>query len=89
VNALIAAGYPYEFIGLLYYVLFLMMGRKRFAASYTNRSRVLALLAAMAMIGCVPFRYAAVPLGVEAMFALAVLALASTLADAINARRRR
>ncbi len=88
-NALIAAGYPYEFIGLLYYVLFLMMGRKRFAASYTNRSRVLALLAAMAMIGCVPFRYAAVPLGVEAMFALAVLALASTLADAINARRRR
>jgi hypothetical protein len=89
VNALIAAGYPYEFIGLLYYVLFLMMGRKRFAASYTNRSRFLALLAAMAMIGCVPFRYAAVPLGVEAMFALAVLALASTLADAINARRRR
>ncbi len=88
-NALTAAGYPYEFIGLLYYVLFLMMGRKRFAAGYTNRSRFLALLAAMAMIGCVPFRYAAVPLGVEAMFALAVLALASTLADAINARRRR
>lgn len=88
-NAVIAAGYPYEFVGLLYYVLFLMMGRKRYAGNYTNRSRYLALLAAMAMIGCVPFRYAAVPLGIEVMFALAVLALASTLADAINARRRR
>lgn len=88
-NAVIEAGYPYELVGLLYYVLFLMMGRKRYAASYTNRSRYLALLAAMVMIGCVPFRYAAVPLGVEAMFAFAVLALASTLADAVVARRRR
>ena len=87
-NAVIEAGYPYELVGLLYYVLFLMMGRKRYAASYTNRSRYLALLAAMVMIGCVPFRYAAVPLGVEAMFAVAVLALASTLADAFLARRR-
>jgi hypothetical protein len=89
VNAIVEAGYPYEFVGLLYYVLFLMMGRKRFAARYTNRSRYLTLLAAMAMIGCVPFHYAAVPLGVEVMFALAVLSLASTVADAVNARRRR
>jgi len=89
VNAIVEAGYPYELVGLLYYVLFLMMGRKSYAASYTNRSRYLALLAAMVMIGCVPFRYAAVPLGIEVMFAFAVLALASTLADAINARRRR
>lgn len=88
-NAIVEAGYPYEFVGLLYYVLFLMMSRKRYAANYTNRSRYLALLAAMVMIGCVPFRYATVPLGVEAMFALAVVALASTFADAINARRRR
>jgi hypothetical protein len=89
VSAVIEAGYPYELVGLLYYVLFLMMGRKRYAANYTNRSRYLALLAAIVMIGCVPFRYAAAPLGVEAMFAVAVVALASTVADAIVARRRR
>ncbi len=88
-NAAIEAGYPYELVGLLYYVLFLMMGRKRYAASYTNRSRLLALLAAIVMIGCVPFRYATVALGIEAMFALAVLALASTVADAFLARGRR
>ena len=88
-NAVIAAGYPYELVGLLYYVLFLMMGRKRYAGAYTNRSRVLALLAAIVMIGCVPFHYATVPLGIEAMFAVAVVALASTVADAVVARRRR
>ncbi len=87
-NAVIEAGYPYELAGLLYYVLFLLMGRKRYAANYTNRSRSLALLAAMAMIGCVPFHYATALAGVVAMFALAVLALASTLADALAARRR-
>ncbi len=85
---MIEAGYPYELVGLLYYVLFLMMGRKRHAANYTNRSRYLALLAAMVMIGCVPFHYATVPLGVEAMFAFALLALVSSVADAIVARRR-
>lgn len=88
-NAAIEAGYPYELVGLLYYVLFLMMGRRRYAGAYTNRSRYLALLAAIVMIGCVPFHYAGAPLGVEAMFALALLALASTLADAFLARRRR
>ena len=56
---LVAAGYPYELVGLLYYVLFLMMGRKRYAAKYTNRSRYLVLLAAIAMVGSVPFHYGA------------------------------
>ena len=87
-NAVIAAGYPYELAGILYYVLFLLMSRKRAAGRYTRRSRLLVVLAAIVMVGCVPFHYADVPLAVTAMFALAVLALLSTLADGIAARRR-
>jgi hypothetical protein len=88
VNAVVAAGYPYELAGILYYLLFVIMSRKRFAANYTNRSRILVMLAAIAMVGCVPFHYATVLLGVTAMLGLAILALVSTFADAIAARRR-
>lgn len=87
-EAIVAAGYPYELIGLLYYVLFLFMGRKRNAADYSNRSRYLALLAAMAMVGCVPFQYANTLAGVAAMLALAIIALAATLADALSKRNK-
>ena len=72
----------------MYYVLFLMMGRKRYAATYTNRSRYLVLLAAIAMVGSVPFHYGAAIYGIALMFGLAVVALASTLVDAVAARRR-
>jgi hypothetical protein len=82
------AGLPYELAGLFYYGLFVMMGRKRHAAKYSNRSRYLVLLAAIAMVGSVPFRYAGSSLGVAAMFALAALAFGSTLVDAYAARRR-
>lgn len=88
-NAVIAAGYPYELLGLFYYVMFLMMGRKRFVASYTNRSRYLCLLAAMAMVGCVPFHYATTLAGAGAMLVLALLALISTAYDAYASARRR
>ena len=87
-NAVIAAGYPYEFAGLLYYVLFLMMSRKANAAKYSLRSRVLVILAAIVMVGCVPFHYATDPLGVIAMLGLAVLSLFSTFLDGVAARRR-
>ncbi len=86
-SAVIQAGYPYELAGFLYYVFFLIMGRKRYAANYTNRSRTLVILAAIAMVGCVPFHYATTLLGVAAMFALAILALGSTLVDAVAVRR--
>ena len=87
-NAVIAAGYPYELLGLFYYVMFLMMGRKRFAAKYTNRSRYLSLLAAMAMVGCVPFHYATTLAGAGAMLCLAFFALVSTAYDAYASRGR-
>jgi predicted lipid-binding transport protein (Tim44 family) len=88
VNAVIAAGYPYELAGILYYVLFLMMSRKANAARYSLHSRVLAVLAAIVMVGCVPFHYATAFAGVVAMLGLAVLALLSSAVDAIRARRQ-
>ena len=63
-----------------------MMSRKRFAAKYTSRSRILVILAGIVMVGCVPFHYANAFFGVTAMFALAILALVSTLIDALTRR---
>lgn len=88
-NAIIGAGYPYELLGLFYYVMFLMMGRKRFAGNYTNRSRYLCLIAAIAMVGCVPFHYATTLAGAAAMLCLALFALISTAFDAYSSARRR
>jgi len=88
VEAIVAAGYPYELLGLFYYVLFLLMGRKQYAAKYTNRSRYLALMAAMAMVGCVPFHYATTLAGVVVMFGLAIAALGSTTIDALATRNK-
>ena len=68
----ILAGTPYEFVGFLYFVFFLLMGRKRYEGVYTLRSRVLTLLAAMAMVGCVPFHYASDQTGIIIMFAIAI-----------------
>lgn len=84
VQALLAAGYPYELVGFVYYLFFLMMGRPRFAGRYTKRSRLLMVCAAIVMVGSVPFHYANSPLGVGAIFAIAVLALLSTFADAFR-----
>jgi hypothetical protein len=84
----IAAGYPYELAGIMYYVLFLMMSRKQNAPRYTLRSRVLVILAAIVMVACVPFHYATLLLGVVAMFTLAILALVSTIVDSLAARRQ-
>ncbi len=88
-EAIVAAGYPYELLGLFYYVLFLMMGRKQYASKYSNRSRYLALLAAMAMVGCVPFHYATTFAGMVVMFFLAIIALVSTAIDALANRKDR
>jgi hypothetical protein len=65
----------------------MMMSRKRNAGTYSLRSRILVVLAAIVMVGCVPFHYANEPLGVASMFALAILALLSTLVDAVRRRR--
>ncbi len=86
-NAVIAAGYPYELAGILYYVLFVLMSRKRNADRYTKRSRILVILAGIVMVGCVPFHYASSVLGVAAMIGLAIVALLSSLIDAAASRR--
>jgi hypothetical protein len=88
-NALLGSGYPYELVGIIYYVFFLMMGRKRYAAGYSNRSRYLVLLAAIVLVGCVPFHYAESAAGIIAMLAAAAIALASTLVDVATGRRKR
>lgn len=87
-EAIIAAGYPYELLGIFYYVLFLMMGRKQYVGKYTNRSRYLAVLAAMSMVGCVPFHYATTFVGMVIMFFLAALSLVSMAADTLANRTK-
>jgi hypothetical protein len=87
VNALLAAGYPYELAGIVYYGFFVLMNRPKNVARYTRRSRLLVVLAAIVMVGCVPFHYAGDPLGVIAMLGLAVLSLLSTFLDGVVARR--
>jgi hypothetical protein len=87
-DTVILAGYPYEFVGLLYFAFFLLMGRKRYDGVYTLRSRILTLLAAMVMVGCVPFHYAASPTGILAMFTVAIISMISTVRDAATARKR-
>ena len=80
-DALIQAGYLYEFAGLLYYLFFLLMARGPNAARFSQRSRVLTLLAAIALIGSVPLHYASSPAGVAAMFALVAVSLVSSWLD--------
>jgi len=80
-----AQGYPFELIGICYYVMFLLMSRKTYAARYSLRSRVLTLLAAMFLIGAVPFHYGANAVGIAIMLAVAIAAVAAT---ALDLRRR-
>ncbi len=64
-----------------------MMSRKTFAGTYSLRSRVLVVLAAIVMVGCVPFHYAGSGLGVIAMLGLAFISLLSTIIDLMVSRR--
>jgi hypothetical protein len=84
---LIAAGYPYELAGLLYYVLFLLMSRKQNAKKYTRRSRVFVLLAAIVMVACVPLHFADAFLGVMLMYVLAIAGLVSMAIDSAKSSR--
>ena len=64
------------------------MGRKRYEGVYTLRSRVLTLLAAMVMVGCVPLHYASEENGIILMFSAAVIAMISTVRDSATAKKR-
>jgi hypothetical protein len=64
------------------------MSRKRYDGVYTLRSRVLTLLAAIVMIGCVPFHYSGTQLGIVGMFAAAIVSMISTVRDSATAKKR-
>ncbi len=64
------------------------MGRKRYEGIYSLRSRVLTLIAAIAMVGCVPFHYASSEGGIVIMFAVAIISMVSTVRDSATARKR-
>jgi hypothetical protein len=88
VENVIVAGTPYEFVGILYFAFFLLMGRKRYEGVYTLRSRVLTLLAAMVMVACVPLHYASDGTGIIVMFGMAIVSMISTVRDTATARKR-
>jgi hypothetical protein len=87
VEILIRSGVLFELVGLCYFLLYLSMSRRAVAARFSRRSRVLTLLAAMALIGSVVGHYAQAPLGIGLMFALALGALVSTFVDRTTTRR--
>ncbi len=64
------------------------MSRKRYEGVYSLRSRVLTLLAAIVMIGCVPFHYSATQAGIIGMFTMAIISMISTVRDSATARKR-
>ncbi|HTW84360.1 MAG TPA: hypothetical protein VMD91_09860 [Candidatus Sulfotelmatobacter sp.] len=80
-NALLASGIPYEIAGLIYFLFYLAMSRPRAAAAFSRRSKVLTLLAAIALVGAAVLHYGAQPLGIAIMLALVVVSLVSTYLD--------
>ena len=81
VQRLFEIGYPYELIGLVYFVLYLQMTRKGVAQRFSQRTKALTLVAAIVLVGAVPFHYGANAAGIVLMLVLAVLALVATLVD--------
>ena len=79
-NAIFEAGYGYEVAGLVYYIFFIVMTRRR-DARFSQRSRVLALVAAIALVGSVPFHYATNAAGVALMLILGAASLISSFID--------
>ena len=84
-NRIIEAGYPYEIAGLVLYVFFLSMLRKGGAARYAQHTRVLTIVAAIGLVGTVPFHYAGNPVATGVLSLLGIAAVASAFLDA---RRR-
>ncbi len=84
IDRIVQAGYPYEFVGFVFYAFFLVMTRKR--DRFSQRSRALTLVAAMVLVGSVPFRYANTVVGIVAMVVVAVAAIASSWLDRPAAR---
>jgi nitric oxide reductase large subunit len=81
-NAIVEAGYLYELAGLVFYVFFLYMVRRRTRLRYTQRSRVLTIAAAIGLVGAAPFGYAHNGSAVAFVLLLGLAALGSALIDA-------
>ena len=80
-ESLLRSGIPYEIAGVLYFGFYLVMARRGNAARFSPRSKLLTLIAAIALVGSVPFGYGDKPLAVFGMLGLAALALLSTILD--------
>ena len=81
-SAIIAAGYSYEIAGLVLYIFFLYMVRKRNGVRYTQRTRVLTIVAAIGFVGVVPFHYAGNAGALAIVMLLGLGSLASAFIDA-------
>ena len=79
IQRLVQAGYLYELVGLVYYAFFLIAMRR--PGRFSQRTRVLTLLAAIVLVASVPFRYAGNAIGVTVMVVLAVASIISTWVD--------
>jgi hypothetical protein len=80
VSALLASGYVYELIGLIYFVFYLRTMRPG-TGRYSRRTRALTLVATIALVGSGMFGYAGTQIGVAVMLLLVVASIASTYAD--------
>ena len=79
---MIVAEYIWELVGVLWYGAFLLMSRGRNAGRLSKRTKVLTLLAAIAMVASAPLHYAQLRLGVAIMVLLALASVISNLVDA-------
>ena len=76
------AGFVLELVGLAYFLMYLTAMRGRRGERFTRRTKVLTLLAALAMVSGGAFTNGDVPvITIVVCAALVIAAIASTLAD--------
>ena len=80
-DALLRSGIPYEIAGFAYFVFYLLMQSRRNAGRFSRRTKLLTLIAAIALVAAVPLGYGDKSLAVVGMLGLAALALISAAAD--------
>jgi hypothetical protein len=86
-KAIIDAGYPYEIAGVVFYIFFLYMVRNgKGVARYSQRTRVLTNLAAIGLVGSVPFNYAHNGAAIGLVLLLGLASLGSAFLDARTRR---
>lgn len=83
-ETLIRSGVAFELAGLVYFLFYLRMSRGSAAPHFSRRSKILTLLAAIALVGSVVLHYADQLAGIVLMLALAVASLVSTWSDRLR-----